>query len=65
MADAKSHGTWKRGANDANAKLTEADVIAIRRDYAKFGRDAIAAQYGIDYRTAWKVATRRAWKHVD
>jgi len=57
--------TPRRGALNVNAKLTEADIRAIRHAYAEGGRQAVATAYGISYQNLWAIVTRRTWKHVD
>ncbi|MGN0062859.1 MAG: HNH endonuclease signature motif containing protein [Nocardioides sp.] len=54
------------GSRNANAKLTEAQVADMRD---RFDRDAssapaLAAEFGITYGTAWRIVTRRTWRHV-
>ena len=71
MADASqkkrligNHGLFK-GEKNINAKLTEADVRAIRMRCAAGERHAvIAADYGIVRSLVSLIKTRRAWKHV-
>lgn len=54
-----------RGEGNAFARLTDASVRAIRsRRDAGDSIDVLAAAFGIDRSTAWKVATRRTWSHV-
>ena len=65
----RQHGTMNCGSRRYNAKLTEQDVRDIRaraesrhptNSYAAIGRD-----YGINPRNAQRIATRKAWVHVD
>lgn len=53
------------GKDNPMAKLTEGDVVRIR-ELVRSGKNAAeaGAGYGIDRATAWKVATRKSWKHV-
>lgn len=53
------------GSEHPMAKLSEDDVIEIRKLYGKGIRaDAIAKRYGIALTTVYNVATRRSWKHI-
>lgn len=47
VGDAIAHGTWKRGANDANAKLSDDDVREIRRLAGSMLQKDIAALFGV------------------
>ncbi len=53
------------GANHANSKLTEADVVEIRRRRAQ-GETlmSIGAAFGVRFTTIEKVVNRKAWLHV-
>lgn len=54
-----------RGAAHHRAKLTEADVLEIRRLRALGARiQPLADQYGLANRTISAIALRRIWKHV-
>lgn len=50
------------GARHHQAKLTEADVAAIRRSPAPDRETAEA--YGVKQRTIWAIRHRQTWKHV-
>jgi hypothetical protein len=55
----------KRGAGNPKAKLTEAQVIEIRRRYdSGEPRRAVARDYGITRNTARLIALRQLWSHV-
>ena len=61
--------TIRHGSECAHAKLTEAQVLEIRRAYAdgssRYGlAKRLAAQYGVDRTLVWQIATRRIWTHV-
>lgn len=64
MADMamKSRARAPRGESNGLAKLTEAEVRAIRLDPRPC--PAIAADYGIARTTAWQVKTGRGWGHI-
>lgn len=52
------------------ARLTEADVLDIRRRYVKRTQNSpsnvkhLADEYGVSYYTVWDIVTRRSWAHV-
>ncbi len=66
QADRIRHGTDCRGSRHPNAKLTEADVRAIRTEYAAGGvtQRSIGEKYGVDKDCISIIITRKAWKHV-
>lgn len=55
-----------RGEDNPNAKLTEKDVAAIRREYRPYvvTKHALAKKYGVGMTTIKHILTRRKWKHV-
>jgi len=61
-ADRVLHGTSNRGEVNGHAKLTEADVLAIRADTRP--QKVIAADYGIAQSNVSRAKSRRAWGHV-
>lgn len=64
-ADMAAHGTKLEGANSPSAKITEQDVIEIRRRRAAGEMlDEIAADYPIGKANVWAIAARKTWKHV-
>lgn len=65
MADMRGHGTIRCGERHHAAKLTEADVVAIRqRLVGGESRRNLASAYGVDYFAIAKIATGRRWKHL-
>lgn len=54
-----------RGERATHAKLTAAEVRAIRRDYHKFTKPELARRYGVHSSTIWKIKARRLWSHLD
>lgn len=60
-----------RGEAHHAARLTEQQVVQIRQQYRRGGRTHgpsirdLAEQFGVDYRTVWRVVQRRSWVHVD
>jgi acetyl-CoA acetyltransferase len=57
--------TALRGEQLPHAKLTTADVVAIRRNVRGMTAKQLAAQYGVHKRTIDAVRERRNWRHVD
>jgi hypothetical protein len=55
-----------RGSKASKAKLTEADVIAIRQRYAAGGitQTMLAGEYGIDTSSISDIVRRESWRHV-
>jgi hypothetical protein len=60
---ARRHPEWSaRGSRQGNAKLTEADIPAIR---SSIGTEReIAAKYGVCPQTVGNIRRRETWKHV-
>ena len=61
--DRELHGTAIKGELHARAVLSAAKVAEIRSSSGKTMRE-IGRMYGIAPQTAWKIATRKSWKHV-
>lgn len=59
------HGDM-RGESHGCAKLTESDVIEIRRRYAAGGvsMTAIASEYGVHKTTIQQIVRRKHWTHI-
>jgi hypothetical protein len=70
IADMDSRGRANRpvlqGVQQAKAKLTDADVVAIRAAYAASGvtQQVLAAQSGVSQFAISSVIRRAAWSHV-
>lgn len=77
MADCRSKGRTEtgstvhpellpRGESHWHAKFSEADVVAIRTQYAEGGISlrSIARQYGVSYSAIHLIVLRRSWRHV-
>lgn len=65
MADKVAKGRQERGAQHHAAKLTESDVVEIRRLYRpRIGVSALAERFGVSRRTIHDVATGRKWAHI-
>jgi hypothetical protein len=62
QADRIAHGTSNRGVRHGRAKLTEADVIEIRRMAAAGTLQAeIMTRFGIAQTTVSQIVTRKIW----
>jgi hypothetical protein len=60
-----SPSSVRRGTANSAAKLTEAEVRAIRSARAAgVERQVLAEQYGLNESTVYNIVTRRSWKHV-
>ncbi len=66
MRDKVAKGRCPRGETSGKAKLTNADVIAIRSAFDAGERNvsAIARRFNIHYSTAGDIIRREIWKHV-
>jgi hypothetical protein len=53
-----------RGANNRNAKLTEAMVRQIRIEIATSSQRVLAAKYGVSRRYIGTIVARKRWKHI-
>ena len=61
-ADAVSHGSAPRGENHANAKLTESDVLDIRR--STDNQPTLAKRFGVSETTISLIRHRRTWQSL-
>lgn len=53
------------GVQNANAKLADPDVVEMRRRRREGESiSSIAARFDIDYSHAWRIVTRRSWRHI-
>ena len=55
-------GQVRRGEDVGTARLTEAEVLAIRQDRRPLR--TIAAEYGINWEYVSKIRHRRCWRHL-
>jgi len=60
--DRGNHPPHKPGVSNGRAKITEAQVRAIRADGRKHA--VIAAEYGLGRTTVGMIIRREAWSHV-
>lgn len=66
VADMVAKGRQSRGERRHLAKLTDADVIAIRRRWAAGGvmQKTLAAEYGVSRSVVCEVISQKMWKHL-
>lgn len=58
-------GTTARGRTHGRSKLTESDVVKIRKAHAKgASMTALGRLYGINRTTVRQIVTRETWQHV-
>lgn len=64
--DKKIHGTFVRGSRQGLSKLTEQQVVEIRRRYSQGHvlQRELAAEYGVAQNTISHVLLLGTWKHV-
>lgn len=65
VADAIDHGTWKRGSNDRNAKLTDDDVRRIRQMAKTMMQKDIAQRFGIRPQHVSRIVNGERWAWLD
>jgi hypothetical protein len=62
------HGTSNRGEQSSSVKLTEADVIAIRKWHKRKTKkktiNQVAVEHGVVNRTIQAIVYGRTWKHL-
>lgn len=64
-ADKLLHDTHQRGERCGAAKLTEHEVLAIRRLIGSESQRSIAEKFGVAQRTIYDIAHRRSWYWLD
>ena len=67
MSDMVEADRQAKGTDNGNAKLTEEQVIEIRRRYADGGvaQRPLAAEYGVHQPLISDIVRRKRWKHLD
>jgi hypothetical protein len=63
-ADMLSHGTVLNGQRNHLARLSEAQVIEIRRKLTTAGPTQIAREYGVTPECIMAIRSGRTWKHL-
>lgn len=64
--EVRGRGNPRRGEDAPNAKLTEHDVLDIRREYG-YGvltQKMLAEVYGVAHQAVHDIVRRRNWKHI-
>lgn len=64
-ADKVIHGTHQRGEKAPGAKLTQENVIEIRRLLGSMMQKSLAAKYGVSRATISDIAGGRTWSHIE
>lgn len=65
MTDAVNKGRMSHGEHRPNAKLTEAQVLEIRQQYAQgVAPLTLSRKYGVHTGTIWPILKRETWKHI-
>lgn len=66
MADKKTKGRALRGSRNPGAKISEADVVAIRDAYSLGGVTlaAIARRHGVTEGLVSRIVNHKIWQHV-
>lgn len=59
------HGTSNRGQRNAQSRLTERDVRAIRRAVGTTSQTALARQYGVSDATVSLIVNRKKWAWLE
>lgn len=62
--DSRRHGTMRLGRHVHTAKLTEMDILEIRRAYPSVRIARLAARYAVSWSTIHCVITRKTWGHI-
>ncbi len=61
----KGRGNWAHGERAAHAKLTEEDVIFIRKNYVKKQKPALHHAFGVTKGTVLSIIKNKSWRHVN
>lgn len=64
LSDTIIHGTRARGERQGHAKLTAADVLAIRSRIGVASQCALGREYGVTQSTIYKIVHRQSWGHL-
>lgn len=65
LHDAVANGKKAIGSMAYQAKLTEADVISIKRYYGHMTAEEVGKQFGVSGGAIRQIRRGEAWKHVD
>lgn len=64
IGDKDRHGTMLRGSTVGTARLTEADVRAMRALWPAHSLSALAKRFGVGKATVGQAVRRETWRHV-
>ena len=65
LADCKKHGTKNYGERNGSAKLTDGQVIEIRRQFERgMFKTELAKKYGVCYTSIKKIIIGKTWKNI-
>lgn len=64
MMDKRSHGQIARGERGGSAKLTEADVLDIRRSQREFTAAELSKRFSVGESTIRMIWRRETWAHI-
>lgn len=64
QADRILHGTDNRGERSSSAKLTESQVIEIRKLRGLMSQSKIGAMFGVRQQAVHKILTGKRWSHL-
>lgn len=64
MTDMVDHGRSQRGVKSTSAKLTEAEVLAIRALAGTASYRKLAERFAVNYRSIGRIIKRQDWKHL-
>jgi hypothetical protein len=59
------HGTHNRGERNHSAKLSKADVIAIKAMLGKVSQSEIAEKFGVNQSTIGRISTGEIWSWLE
>lgn len=64
--DKQRHNTMIKGEKHSQAKLTERDILEIRRLYSeeKTSKSQLATRYKVSWQAIYLIVNRRRWKHI-
>lgn len=68
MRDITERGRWpmRKGSSSCLSKLTEKDVLEIRRKYIpwRYGFNQLGKEYGVDGSNISMIVNRKTWTHI-
>lgn len=68
MKDITERDRWpnRKGSFSTVSKLTEKDVLEIRRKYVpwKYSCKKLSDEFGVDFTNIWQIVKRKTWTHI-